>query len=319
MRIGFNETEHCYSVNGEIANISVTELLRKHKLSPDFSGVSKEVLMANASEGTKVHRDIEDFINDGFEPTTKQAQNFKEWVLANVQGAVAEQRIGYVNNGFSICGTADIIGFLKDGKSFIGDHKNVSTLSKESVTWQVNLLDYMFRHNADKEINGKPFVWNGADYFYCFKYDKETGDMKVIELDRIPDNEIERLIDCERKGDIFQRAELSIAEELQLQVEQAEEFLALKEKEYKQAKENAQKLRESLISLFEKQKITKWETDKVRVTYIPEIEKMQVDSTKLKRDFPVAYTNCLKIVHQKAQIRIKIKDNEDTGQQLLQD
>ena len=43
MRIDFDEKNHIYRVDGDIASISVTELLHKHGLAPDYSGVSKTV------------------------------------------------------------------------------------------------------------------------------------------------------------------------------------------------------------------------------------------------------------------------------------
>ena len=92
MNITFTEKGHVYSVNGEIASISVTELLARHKLSPDYAGVSKKVLSQKAEQGTKIHKDLESVLNVvGYVPTTEQGKRFIEWVSNNIDCGVGEQ------------------------------------------------------------------------------------------------------------------------------------------------------------------------------------------------------------------------------------
>ena len=38
MTVDFDENSHSYTINGNIAMLSFTELLHKHKLAPDFKG-----------------------------------------------------------------------------------------------------------------------------------------------------------------------------------------------------------------------------------------------------------------------------------------
>ena len=45
-----------------------------------------------------------------------------------------------------------------------------------------------------KKINGKVLKWKGASEFYCFHYDPKTGEMKVYELEKVPDEEIENCL-----------------------------------------------------------------------------------------------------------------------------
>ena len=64
MVIDFNEKDHIYFINGEIATISVTELLAKHNLSPSYDGVDKELISKAAEEGKKVHADLEKIFSE---------------------------------------------------------------------------------------------------------------------------------------------------------------------------------------------------------------------------------------------------------------
>ena len=66
MEIGFEEKGHIYSINGEIASISVTELLTKHGLAPNYNGTSRAKLKESAEIGKAVHKDLENILNHIF-------------------------------------------------------------------------------------------------------------------------------------------------------------------------------------------------------------------------------------------------------------
>lgn len=314
MLIEFEEKGHIYSVNGEIASISVTELLAKHGLAPDYSGINKQKLRESAEKGKDVHKDLEDVLNiAAYEPKTEQGKQFAEWVKENLDCGVGEQMLGYEYNGLIIAGTADVMAIAKDRKLIVADHKNTAKFHREYVSWQVSILDYFARKLGREKINGKMLNWKGAKKFYCFHYDPKTGEMTVHELEKVADEEIEKLIECEYKGETYQRAELVIDPELQVQFLRAEEYLAQVEQTYKQAEENAKAIREQMLSIFEKQGIKSWEspTGKIKVTYVAPIDSLRVDSAKLKKDYPQVYSECQKLTHSKAQIRVKVRGEDD--------
>lgn len=310
MRIDFDEKNHIYRVDGDIASISVTELLHKHGLAPDYSGVSKTVLKAAAARGKEIHKDLENVCNlKNYTPTTSQGAQFDEWIKQNVDCAAAEQVLAYDFDGMIIAGTADILGFLKNGELFVGDHKTTSTFDREYVSWQVSLLDYMARKNNGRLINDRPIFWRGASKFYCFWYNGDT--MTVKELTKIDDKEIEKLLMAELNGDLYVRPELVVADDLRAQVEIVERVLAKSEADYKQAKENAEKLRAELLAEMERQGIKSYETDAFKVTYVAPVDRLTVDSKKLKAEYPQAYANCQKLTKVKASVRVTIKGEEN--------
>jgi hypothetical protein len=314
MEVRFTEKGHIYTINGEIASISVTELLSKHGIAPDYSNVDKAKLKESAKQGKQVHKDLENILNKAnYEPTTEQGKNFKKWVEKNLDCGVGEQMLGYEYKGLLIAGTADIMGILKNGALTISDHKNTSNVNKEYVTWQVSLLDYFARKLGEEKINGKLLKWKGATKFFCFHYDKDNGDMKVVELDKIDDSEIERLIEREYKNEKYQRKQLVIAKELQEKFLKAEETCFCLEQQYEQMKKTREELRKQIKELFEKQKIKSWESPnkKVLITYVPPVDRLGVDSTKLKREFPQVFDKCQKITKVNSQLRVKVRGEED--------
>lgn len=312
MIVEFEEKDHIYSVNGDIATISVTELLKKHGLSPSYDGVNKTIMRESAEKGKEVHKDLENVLNTaGYEPKTEQGKQFAGWVKENLDCGVGEQVLGFERDGFILAGTADIMAISKKGKFIIADHKNTSKFHREYVSWQVSLLDYMARKLENEKINGKVLKWKGASEFYCFHYDPKTGEMKVYELEKVPDEEIEKLLDCEINGEIYQRPVLVVDRELQAKFEQAENFLIEKEKEFKKAESTAKAIREELCKKMEEQGIKSWETSNIKVTYVAPVDRITVDSKKLKDKYPVVYTECQKLSKTKASVRVTLKGEED--------
>ena len=154
--------------------------------------------------------------------------------------------------------------------------------------------------------------WTGAAKFYCFHYDKE-GELKVYELDKIPDEEIERMFECEYTNTKYQRPELAIDSDLIQKFEDAELLLQKIEDERKTAEVMCKDLRQQVLELFEKQNIKSWESPdkKIKVTYVPEIDRITCDSNKVNHMFPQVFIETQKITKIKPQIRIKIRENEE--------
>ena len=313
MIVDFEEKGHIYSVNGEIASISVTELLTKHGLSP-YSGVNKSKMKESADVGKAIHKDLEDILNvAGYEPKTEQGKQFAEWVKENLDCGVGEQMLGFESNGLVIAGTADVMAIAKDKTLIIADHKNTSQFHREYVSWQVSILDYFARKLGKEKINGKLLNWKGAKRFICFHYDPKTGKMTPHELNKVADEEIERLLDCELHDEIYQRPMLVIDPELQQKYLQAEENFIAFEKQIKDVQKVRDDLRAEMLRLFEEQGIKSWESPdgKLLVTYIPQTEQVRVDSTKLKTKFPQVFTECQKLSKVKSQIRVTVRGEDD--------
>ena len=313
MIIDFEEKGHIYSVNGEIASISVTELLAKHNLSP-YNGAKQSKMKESADKGKEIHKDLENVLNiAAYEPKTEQGKQFYDWVKENLDCGVGEQMLGFEYNGLIIAGTADVMAIAKDRTLILADHKNTSQFHREYVTWQVNLLDYFARKLGKEKINGKLLNWKGAKRFICFHFDTNTKKMTPQELEKIDDEEIERLIECEYNGEIYQRPMLVVDPELEKKYLLAEEQFIEFEKKSKELQTVRDELRAELLKLFENQGIKSWESSngKFLVTYVPQSEQIRVDSTKLKTKYPQVFNECQKLTKVKSQIRVKIRGEED--------
>ena len=237
---GVERVDGTYFVNGEVASISVTELLHKHGLAPNYEGIDNSVLEEARKRGKAIHLDIEAWVRGqemGFVPETREGLAFAKWAQDKMLEAVPEQAFALDYNGMTVACTVDLRGFFKiNGKIYavIDDHKATSRFYREYVSWQTSIYDYIARSLNGRIVNGEKIKWTGADALICTLFDKDGG-LTVKNCDKIPDSEIERLLECELKGEKYTRRELVLPDEMGLELNAAEETLVFYEKAYKAA------------------------------------------------------------------------------------
>lgn len=276
MRVVFNEAEHTYTL-GEKTLISVTQLLKKHGLSTNYANVPAEVLEKAANKGTAVHKEIENYVKNGdvgftselidYIDITKQLQftaDDSEVILP--AGEISEDKAGE----YFFAGTADLIGKTPDGY-VLADIKTTQRVDMRAYAWQLSLYE---------RLAGVKFA-----KMYIFHLGKKS---KAIPVERIPETEIDRLLECEKNGTIYQEPGLVIGAELLARAQQAEAELKAAEEEKKAAEETAKLYRQKLYEAMREQNISSWETaDKsMLITCVAPTTKTSIDSTKLKKEMP---------------------------------
>ena len=287
----FNKENHTYTLDGKIL-ISVTQLMRKHGLAPDYSGINETVLQRKAERGTLIHEEIERYIKHGELGFTSEQDDFigfaKELGLKNMR---SEQ---IVNNDL-VAGTIDLMAERVAGKATIkvlADYKTGTTVDKEAVRWQLSLYE---------RLSGEKF-----DEFYVFHLCEKS---KYIPLEHIPAEEVEKLLECERKGEIYKPRTLMVPSELLAAAEQAERAVKVAEAAKKEAEANANEIRAQLITAMEAQGIKSFETaDKsMLITYVAPSVRQGLDGELLKKEHPELAQKYVKTSTVKASVRITVR------------
>ena len=80
--------------------------------------------------------------------------------------------------------------------------------------------------------------------------------------------------------------------------------------ETKSIKEKQSNLKEHLLLSMEKYGIKKWDNDLMTISYVPNTNRVTVDSSKLKKNYPDIYNDCIKTSIVKSSIRIKLKGDK---------
>lgn len=288
----FKEDTHQYFLvdckTGEVIKelISVTTLLSKHGLSPDYSGVPSETMEAKAEYGKLVHKEIEKYINDGEIGFTNELGEFIEHCEKTALKPVKSEFI--VHNDI-VAGTVDLSGAYGERLALV-DYKTTATLHKEAVRWQLSLYDY---------LGG-----NAADMLQAFHF---ASPLKVVDLEPIPLDEIEKLLECERNGEKYQPKQLTVAGDLLAQVAEAEAEIKKFELLKKEVEARAEVLKQRLIEAMRTQSIKSFENESLKITYVEPTTRETIDSKKLKVELPEIAAKYTKTSKVKDSVRITLK------------
>lgn len=297
--INFDEQTHTYTDENGNELISVTTLLKVAGISPNYDFVNEDVLKAAADRGTLIHKEIEDYVKTGEIGFTRELHEFIRYIQENHLTVLASEK--QVHND-EVAGTIDLI--LKTEKDAIiyADLKTTSTIHTDSVSWQLSIYKNL-------DLNNK--YPNYQDYLdatlQVWHFDK-NGNLEVKEVLEVANEHLERLYQCYAMGKKFEL----IADESELaELYEAEKIIAYFEQQKAKAEESAKVVREKIIAAMKKQGITKFENDKIAITYIAPVKRETFDSKTFQSDNPEVYKKYIKTSTTKESVRIKLKENTD--------
>lgn len=299
-KVVFSKEDHRYMLfdenTGEILGdlVSVTTLLKKHGLAPDYSMVNEEVLNAKAERGTIVHEELENYINNGEEMgfTSELLLFINKCKEMKIKPLISE----FMVHNNEIAGTVDVAGIIGDNElPFIGDFKTTATLHRETVAWQLSLYAYL---NTDT-IYERFLVFHFPDENTC----------KVVELQPIPDAEIEELLRCERDCELYQKKTLELTVEDSEKIVAIQNELKLLDDRKKELEKQESELKSFLIKKMEETGVKSIDNEYFKITYVAPFERTSVDAARLKEDFPDLAAQYQKTSLTKASVRITLKGN----------
>lgn len=292
----FNEETHEYFLkeNGELKKlISVTTLLKKHGLSPDYSAIPSATLNAKADYGKLVHGELENYIKNGIVGFSHELGDFMRYSKRKDLTAIASEKRVYND---IIAGTIDFVGLYYDKvnectRNVLADFKTTTTLHKEAVRWQLSLYAYLL----DSKI----------DCLQAFHFTNKG--LKVVDIEPIPTAEIENLLECERKGEIYKAKQLVIADELQAKIIAVENTIQQIELQKKEAEKQADELKQLLLEQIRNSDFKSFENENLKITYIEATTRETIDSTRLKKELPEIAEQYKRIGNVKDSVRITLK------------
>lgn len=274
----FDEEKHEYTLNGKVL-ISVTQLLKKHGLAPDFSAVNEDVLNRKSEYGVLVHREIENYIKTGEIGFTTELDDFVT-IAEDLELDLSMAQSEVMLHNDIVAGTTDLVF-----GNTLADYKTSSKLDINYVRWQLSV--YAKLHGGIEKI--------------CVFH--LTDKSKFQELDFIPDEEIEKLFECERNGELYQQKSITVAENTLQQIVKLKEIIEGAETAKKQLKD----LEEYLTKEMGENNVKSLENDYMKITYIYPSERETIDSKSLKEKYPSIAEECTKKSKVKASVRITLR------------
>lgn len=287
-RVRFIENPHSYLLDDTKELKGVTTLMKDHNLSADYSHIDEEVLDKATKRGSKVHKDIEMYCKGEAVPESRE---LKAFISLNLKTLANEY---LVSDNEIVASQIDIVTQELD----IIDIKTTSTLHIKPLQWQLSIYAYLFELQTGLKANK------------LYGLHIKGARAKMVEIKRLPDEEVKRLLECERFDLPF------VEEEKTLPLEVTQKLVELKDatsmvtsiKEQLKMAEMAEKaLKEYILSIMEKNKDKVLEMDGIKVTYIEPSIRESIDKDKLKENYPDIYERYLKVSPVSSTLRISLK------------
>lgn len=297
-RIFFDPTSHSYLLDDEKLLLGVTELMKKHNLSADYSSISQEVLDRAAAAGTELHREIQDYLEGKTLFATDLIDEVKKLNLKFVE---AESPV----SDFELVASAiDLVceGSAPD-KAILIDIKATEKYHRRALEWQLGIYKYLFeRQNPDIKVES----------LYCLHLDKKKRRVKgFYPVDGVSAEEVEALLQAERDGLIFvdenavPDASLVLEEdEIQTYVSQAVEIDNLKEK-IKEIEGAMKFCDERLLAYMADNNLDEMAAPGGVFKRKKAYTRTSVDSAKLQKLYPAVYEKTKKVSEVAASISFK--------------
>lgn len=289
----FNEVDHEYIRDGKTLT-SVTQLLHKHGLAPDYAAVPEEVLERAAEKGHSIHKEIELFVKEGKEPESAEAKNVVEWM----RSCFAKGRSEVIVGNDVVAGTYD---FRDDLTGNLYDWKTTYQKDERYWSWQLSLYDYLDGKHTDNLFVG----W------------LRGNEMQFIPVRRHEDSEIERLLQCERDGTEFKEdpnpVALANSQELS-EIAYLEDFIANLKAKTKELEAKKTELTKGLLQQMKDNSIKTLETPRMKITVKDSYIQKKVDSTRLKEELPDVYAKYLKETRVAESVVITMKGEQKDAQ-----
>lgn len=294
--IKFIEETHQYLLEDKEL-ISVTTLMKKHGLSPNYAGVSSDVLKAKAERGTLIHKEIEDFIKKGDMGFTTELMNFIKARIKEKNNLIIESEKIVYNN--IAAGTLDLLLQELNDEYIVVDIKTTAVLHKEAISWQLSIYAYLlwFMDPTIKATKGQ-----------AYHFDKD-GNLNIVDIPLKPFSEVARLLECESKGEVFKQ-ELCGRDADLMKLYEVEALIKTIEDQKKAAEEQAKELRAALMQAMNENGLTTFENERIRLTIKQPYERSSLDNTRLKNDFPQLVEQYTKKTMVKASLVITLKEDQ---------
>ena len=298
MEIKFDENLHKYTVDGKEV-ISVTQLLQKHKITPSYDAVDKELLRVASERGTLIHEEVEKWIESGECGFTEEYETICDYLFARADEnsqIISEQMVA----NDVVAGRFDVI-YTHAKKLVLTDIKTGNTKHLFGWSWQLSLYKYLYEKMHGKEIDSLEIFW------------ARNGGMTVIPCEYVGDEKIENLLKAEREGRLISDVDLGVSEEELEDLTELMEKITVKEKELKLLKDMVDSVKTTLYGTMEKEGIKTVDRGNLKITYVAPSSRTSVDSKKLEKEEPEIFKKYAKTTTVAGSIKITLMGDKKNG------
>jgi len=307
-RVIFYPFTHDYILDGGKVLTGITTLMKKHGLSPDYSGIDDAVLQHAAELGTQAHETIEAYCNGETTPDIPLVKSFKKLGL----DIIATEYL--VTDYDVVASSIDLVAKVDENTVDLIDMKRTSTVHKDALSAQLGFYKVFF-----EAINPDIKVRN----CYCLPIKKGNKDdilkdtcSKLVQIEPLDEDTINAVLQAEREGRIYHKegedknalyVKNTIEGFLSVGFADSLRLIADLQAQVKEVEDSIAGAKEQIYNEMLAKGVEKIEVDGVSITLKKPYETTRVDSKALQTDFPEVYERVTKTSTAKGNITIKIK------------
>lgn len=288
----FNEEDHTYFLDDKQLN-GITGMIGRQLFPDKYKAIPEAILKKAAEKGKRIHNQCQ-FVDATGLAQSIEAENYLAERMSAGYEALANEYTVSDNEYFA--SNIDCV-WQKGDKVSIGDIKTTYNLDREYLSWQLSIYAYLFElQNPLLKIDKLFGIWLRGTR------------SELISIERKPDAEVKRLMECEINGEQYQCTELASVNDKQLlpaelintiiEIEEQASYVSEMQKGYKEKVKVA--MREFNVKV--------WDAGRLRVSYTPPTEAISFDSKKFQAEHPDLYSKYLKTTTKADSIRITIRE-----------
>lgn len=298
MEIKFDETLHKYTVDGKEV-ISVTQLLQKHKITPSYDAVDKELLRIASERGTLIHEEVENWIKNNETGFTEEAYYICDYLKEDAfygSDILSEKMVA----NDVVAGRFDLLYPNGGHKLVLADIKTGNSKHLYGWTWQLSLYKYLYERMYGKKIDSLKIFW-------------ANGDLTVIPCEYVGDDKIENLLNAEREGRLISDVDLGVSEEELEDLTELMQEIKVKKEELKVLEDKVGKIQDILYDTMGKEGVKTVDRGKLKITYVAPSCRTSVDSKKLQKEKPEIYKKYVNTTTVAGSIKITLIGEKKNG------
>ena len=247
-----------------------------------------------AEKGSRIHGQCQFADVTGLPPESIEAINYiRERVNAGYKAISNEYT---VSDNEYFASNIDCV-WEKDEKISLVDIKTTASLDREYFSLRLSIYAYLFGlQNPLIKVDKLFGIWLRGDK------------SELVEIERKPDAEVKRLLECEIKGEHFlpnapvpadgkQLIPMQLVDTI-IDIEEQASYIAEVQKGYK----------EQLKSAMRENGVKSWDAGRLRVSYTPSSMGKSFDTKKFQEDHPELYSQYLKTSTKADSIRVTIRE-----------
>ena len=296
--IMFDPEPHVYWLDGKQLQ-GVTGVLARRLFPRKYDDVPENILEAAKQRGTAVHAAVHDFDVLGMDDGSDELRGYRELVATMGWKAIANEYSVTDFNGYA--SRIDVVFEDYQNEIIIVDVKTTYELDNDYLRWQLSTYAYMFELvNPHLRVSRLCGLW------------LREREHKLEYVDRIPSEEIARLLEADRKDetffpatDVVKRTDSTEVPAL-ISTTVIDEYVRMTN-EVARMQERIDTIKEAALEAMKACGVKSWKCDRMSMTYVaPKVSK-RLDSKKLKEEHPDIYEEYTTESQQKESILIKIK------------